>query len=176
MAKEKGSRKTEKTRRKETKKKRRGMRMNVAEWLGRIGKLDELIEAKLAERERVKALLVNTVGSLNGMPHAPGITDKVGNLTVKLISLEEDLNALIDRYVDEKEEVNKVIEQLPEREYGVIHRCYIRGMTYEQVAEDIGYCTTQVWRIKKEAFRLLKNILSRSSDKKTENSKRCNGM
>lgn len=133
--------------------------MNVVEWLESIRKLDQLIDAKIAEKERVRELMVNTVGSIDGMPHAPGISDKVGNLTVKLISLEEELNALIDRYVDEKAEVVKAIEQLPEREYGVLHRYYLRSMTLEQVAEDIGYCTTQVWRIKKSAYELLKDAM-----------------
>lgn len=133
--------------------------MDVIAWLEGIRKLDQLIDAKIAEKERVRELMVNTVGSIDGMPHAPGISDKVGNLTVKLISLEEELNALIDRYVDEKAEVIKAIEKLPEREYGVLHRYYLRNMTLEQVAEDIGYCTTQIWRIKKSAYELLKDAM-----------------
>lgn len=135
--------------------------MDVVAWLEQVRKLDELIEAKMAERERVRMLAVNTVGSMDGMPHAPGITDKVGNLTVKLISLGEELDALIDEYVDRKQEVINVLETLPEREYGVLHRYYIRNMTWEEVADDMGYCSTQVWRIKKAAVRLLENMLTK---------------
>jgi DNA-directed RNA polymerase specialized sigma24 family protein len=137
----------------------RGMPMNAEEWLEGLKKLDELIDAKVAEKERIKALLTNTVGSLNGMPHAPGITDKVGNLTVKLITLEEELNTLIDRYVDDKAAVVKALEQLPYREYGVLHRYYIRRMTLEQVAEDMGYCTMHVWRIKESGLNVLQDVM-----------------
>lgn len=133
--------------------------MNVREWLEGLKRLDELIDAKIAEKERVRALMVNTVGSLDGMPHAPGITDKVGNLTVKLITLEEELNALIDKYVDDKKEIVKAIERLPDREYGVIHRYYIRRMTLEQVAEDMGYCTMQIWRIKENGLNVLQDVM-----------------
>lgn len=133
--------------------------MNVREWLEGLKRLDELIDAKIAEKERVRALMVNTVGSLDGMPHAPGITDKVGNLTVKLITLEEELNALIDKYVDDKAEIVKAIEQLPDREYGVIHRYYIRRMTLEQAAEDMGYCTMQIWRIKENGLDILQDVM-----------------
>lgn len=133
--------------------------MDIVAWLEQVGKLDQLIDAKIAERERVRALAVNTVGSMDGMPHAPGVTDKVGNMTVKLISLEEELNALIDEYVDRKQEVVKALEALPEREYGVLHRYYIRGMTWEQVADDIGYCTTQIWRIKTNGLKLLQDAI-----------------
>lgn len=134
--------------------------MDVVAWLEQIRKLDQLIEAKLAEREQVRELAVNTVGSMDGMPHAPGIMDKVGNLTVKLISLGEELDRLIDEYIDRKQEVVKVLETLPEREYGVLHRYYIRNMTWEQVAEDVGYCSSQIWRIKKAAFVMLDRMLS----------------
>lgn len=133
--------------------------MNVREWLEGLKRLDELIDAKIAEKERVRTLMVNTVGSLDGMPHAPGITDKVGNLTVKLITLEEELNALIDKYVDDKAEIVKAIEQLPDREYGVIHRYYIRRMTLEQAAEDMGYCTMQIWRIKENGLNILQDVM-----------------
>lgn len=134
--------------------------MNVIEWLSQIGKLNQMIDAKIAERDQIRMLATNTVGNLDGMPHAPGISDKVGSLAVKLVALEADINALVDQYVDRRQEVVEVLERLPEREYGVLHRYYIRGMTWEQVAEDMGYCTTQVWRIKKAAVRLLENMLA----------------
>ena len=135
------------------------MLMDVIEWLGQVGKLDQMIDAKVAELDRVKALAVNTVGSLDGMPHAPGITDKVGNLTVKLIALEEELDALIDEYVDRKQEVVDVLEKLPEREYGVLHRYYIRHMTLEEVGLDMGYCDRQISRIKRRGLRMLEDVL-----------------
>lgn len=129
--------------------------MGARERLESIRKIDELIDSKLAERERVRALRINTVGSLDGAPRSSGITDKIGTLTVKLITLEEELDALIDKYVGDKAAIVNEIEKLPEREYGVIHRYYIRRMTLEQVAEDIGYCTSQVWRIKEKALEIL---------------------
>lgn len=133
--------------------------MNVIEWLSQIGKLNQMIDAKIAERDQIRMLATNTVGNLDGMPHAPGISDKVGSLAVKLVALEADINALVDQYVDRRQEVVEVLERLPEREYGVLHRYYIRGMTWEQVAEDMGYCTTQVWRIKKNGLKLLQDAI-----------------
>lgn len=143
-----------------TEKTKEAVPMDVIEWLSQIGKLNQMIDAKIAERDQIRLLATNTVGNLDGMPHAPGISDKVGSLAVKLVALEADINALVDQYVDRRQEVVEVLERLPEREYGVLHRYYIRGMTWEQVAEDMGYCTTQVWRIKKAAIRLLENMLA----------------
>lgn len=143
-----------------TEKTKEAVPMDVIEWLSQIGKLNQMIDAKIAERDQIRLLATNTVGNLDGMPHAPGISDKVGSLAVKLVALDEEINAMVDQYVDRRQEAIQTLERLPEREYGVLHRYYIRGMTWEQVADDMGYCTTQIWRIKKEAFRLLEDMLA----------------
>lgn len=136
--------------------------MTAQQRLEDIRKLDELINAKLAERTRLRELATATTAKpMDGMPftNTGTVNQKIQDIVIKLVMLEEETNALIDKYVDEKQEIVRVIEMLPEREYGVIHRYYIQGMTWEQVADDIGYCTTQVWRIKKIAFEIIEDIL-----------------
>lgn len=136
--------------------------MTAQQRLEDIRKLDELINAKLAERTRLRELATATTAKpMDGMPftNTGTVNQKIQDIVIKLVMLEEETNALIDRYIDEKQEIVRVIEMLPEREYGVIHRYYIQGMTWEQVADDIGYCTTQVWRIKKIAFEIIEDIL-----------------
>lgn len=125
--------------------------MNVVAWLEQIQKLDELIAAKRAERTRLRELAWNTVGSLDGMPHAPGIADKVGSLAAKIADLDGD----ISRYDEERREIIQALECLPSMEYGVIHREYVRGMKQEEIARDMGYSTVSVWRIKKRALKIL---------------------
>lgn len=129
--------------------------MDVIAWLERFAKLDELIEAKKAEMDRVQELACNTVGKADGMPHAPGITDKVGTLVVKLVTLDEELK----KYSDQKDAMLDVLQMLPAAEYGILHREYVRYMTQEQIADDMNYSTVQVWRIKKNALNLLEAIL-----------------
>lgn len=136
--------------------------MTAQQRLESIRKLDELINAKLAERTRLRELATATTAKpMDGMPftNTGTVNQKIQDIVIKLVMLEEETNALIDKYIDEKQEIVRVIEMLPEREYGVIHRYYIQGMTWEQVAEDIGYCTTQVWRIKKCALEIIDDIL-----------------
>ena len=129
--------------------------MSVIAWLERFAKLDELIEAKKAEMDRVRELACNTVGKYDGMPHAPGISDKVGSLAVKLITLDAELK----KYSDQKDAMLDVLQMLPAAEYGVLHREYVRYMTQEQIGADMNYSTVQVWRIKKNALKLLATIL-----------------
>lgn len=136
--------------------------MNVYEYLNRVRKLDELITAKIAERDRLKALATDiTAKPMDGMPYSNTgtVSRKVENTVVSLIMLEAELNRIIDQYIACKQEVLTALEKLPEKEYGVLHRYYIRYMTLEQIADDMGYCRQQIWRLKKKALRNLESVI-----------------
>ena len=136
--------------------------MNVYEWLEQVKKLDQLIDAKLAERDRLNELATDiSAKPFDGMPHSDTgvVSQKMQNAVINLIDLEHQLDKLIDQYVDYKQQVVKVLEGLPDKEYGVMHRYYIRYMTVEQIAEDMGYCVRQILRIKKKALKNLEDVI-----------------
>lgn len=136
--------------------------MNVEQWLLQVKKMDQLIDAKLAERDRLNALATDiTSKPMDGMPHTNTglVSQKMQNAVIDLVMLADELNKLIDRYVDYKQDVVKTLEQLPDREYGVLHRYYIRYMTVEQIAEDMGYSVRQILRIKKKSLKFLEDVI-----------------
>lgn len=141
------------------------MNVNVREvitWLESVKKLDELIEAKSAERDRLWAIATNMTANSDGMPHAKGtVSDPVGNGAVKLQMLAEEINRMIDTYIDRKKQITDALEKLPPNEYGVLHRYYIKYMTLEQIADDMGYCRQQIWRFKKKGLLDLTGINAR---------------
>lgn len=133
--------------------------MTVEEWLESVGKLDELINSKIAERAQVLSLATRMGAEMDGMPHAKGsVSDPVGNGAVRLVLLAKEIDRATDEYVDRKQEIIEALETLPEREYGVAHRYYIRYMTLEKIAEDMNYSVTHVWRIKQTAIELLEKM------------------
>lgn len=135
--------------------------MNAETWLEQVRKLDELIDAKLSERDKLWALATRMVPNMDGMPHAKGgVSDPVGSNVVKIIALAEEADKLIDRFVDHKEKVIKALETLPEKEYAVLHKHYIRYMTYEKIAEDMKYSDVrQVYRIRRKALQNLEKVI-----------------
>ena len=136
--------------------------MNVQNWLGQVKKMDQLIDAKLAERDRLNALATDiSAKPFDGMPYTNTgtVSQKMQNAVINLVMLANEINKLIDQYVDYKEQVVKVLEKLPDKEYGVLHRYYIRYMTIEQIAEDMGYSVRQVLRIKKKSLKNLENVI-----------------
>lgn len=134
--------------------------MKVREWLERVRKLDELIDAKLAEREQLRAMATKVVSDMDGMPHAKGgVSDPVGSNVVKIIALAEEADKLVDQYVEHKQNVIKALERLPEREYAVLHKHYIQYKTWEEIADEMGYCTMQIWRFKRNAMIHLEDVI-----------------
>ena len=136
--------------------------MNVEKWLEQVGKLDELINAKLEERQRLIEIALDISPRVpDGMPpsNTGVVSQKMQNAVNNLVDLERQINKLIDEYVDYKQEVVAILEKLPKEQYGVLHRYYIRYMTWEQVAEDMGYSRQQVWRIKKKSLKNLESVI-----------------
>ena len=131
--------------------------MNIQEWLEQVKKFDQLIDAKIAERERLLALATNgTAKPPDGMPHGGGLpSSKVENITIKLLELVDETNALIDKYVDLKREVCQVLEKLPANEYAVIHRFYIQRKKMVNIAKELGYSECRCWQIKRKALETL---------------------
>jgi DNA-directed RNA polymerase specialized sigma subunit len=138
------------------------MRMNAQEWLEQVKKLDELINAKLAERQRLIEIATDiSAKPFDGMPHSNTgvVSQKMQNAVVNLIDLEHQIDRLIDQYVDYKKQVINSLEKLSANEYGVLHRYYIRYMTWEQVAEDMGVSGMTVWRWWQDGLKNLTNVV-----------------
>ena len=136
--------------------------MDVREWLESVGKLDELINNKIEERRRLNEIATDTSAKLpDGMPfnNTGTVNQKMQNAVVDLVMLGQELDKLIDKYVDEKQKIIAAIEKLPEKEYAVLHRYYIRRMKIEEIAEDMNVSTVSVWRIKKKALKNLANVI-----------------
>lgn len=127
----------------------------VISWLEQIKKLDELIEAKKAEEELLRGIA--TKSGFDGMPHNSGVSDVVGNNAIRLLDIEQEAKLL----QQQRDDIIKTMQELPATQFGVLHRQYVRYMKLEDIGADMGYCTVQVWRIKKRALENLKAILEK---------------
>lgn len=139
------------------------MRMNAEQWLNRIKKYDQLIDAKIAERDRLYSLATDaTAKPYDGMPHDDTgmVNRRLEDIIIKVITLAHEIDRLIDKYIDYKQYVVSMLEKLPDKEYGVLHRYYIRYMTIEQIAEDMNYSVRQILRIKKNGLQNLEDVIA----------------
>lgn len=150
--------------------------MDAYEFLEQVRDADSKIDAKRAEELELWAIATSITQSSDGMPHATGVSDKVGNIMYKIIEAQERTNAQIDKYIDIRDDVIRHIEMLPPKQYAVLHWLYVRKRerrkknqswyyTWREVAEHIGCTEQNLSNVRKRAVRNLQKILD--SEKKT---------
>jgi DNA-directed RNA polymerase specialized sigma subunit len=106
--------------------------MKAIQFLKQIKKIDNLIENKQAEVQRWKDIATNSAVNMSGeRVKSSGSTDTIANAICTYIDLErEDIHELFKK----REEIIKVIEQLNATEYDVLHKIYVQGLTFQEVA------------------------------------------
>lgn len=146
--------------------------MDVCEWLESYKKINELLSGKKVEKEQLleeRQRLIDIATDISakmpdGMPHSNTgtVSQKMANAVISKIIVDgeiENVDNAIRVYLDCKKKIITAIEKLPTNQYGVLHRYYIRGMTLEAIAEDMGYSTRQISRIKQNALKILEDVI-----------------
>lgn len=145
---------------------RRETRSLLAKW-GRIG--DEI----KAQEDQYKAICdeIDAVTDvrpqqLSGMPHVEGVKYPAEDAALRLMGLKE-------RYADRLAEIGRKIEELERfrdrmegailmvnpNEEAVLRLKYEKGMTYEQVAEELDYSDVHVKRLELKAVGIITDFL-----------------
>ena len=109
--------------------------MTEEDYLELIQKLDLLISNELEELDRLNALAVKVTQENDGMPHAPGTSDKVGNAAVKITMKQQEINEIIDLSIDLREEIIGQIKKLHKDEYDVLYKYYVLDMSIFAIAD-----------------------------------------
>lgn len=144
--------------------------MNAYDYLEQVKDADAKIEAKRAEERELWAIATSITQTNDGMPHASGVSDKVGNIIHKIIEAQNRTNEQIDRYIDIRDDVIRHIEMLPRKQYTVLHWLYVRKRerriknqswyyTWREVAENIGCTEQNLSNLRKRAVKNLQKIL-----------------
>jgi len=78
------------------------------------------------------------------------------------MDIEAEIDNSIDKLIALKQEIISVIEQLPTTEYDVLHKMYVQGMTFYEVAEaknrTYSWCTSVHGRALKSVQEILKGM------------------
>ena len=145
------------------------MYFDIEEWLEQVRNLERLIVSKQAERDRFWSLATNATSKpMDGMPYSNTgtVSRKVENLTVELATIDAEIDALTLKFNKHKQRVINALEKLSQDEYAVLHHRYIcytrpslRYRSWEEIADDMGYSSMQIWRIQKKALKKLKDVI-----------------
>lgn len=115
------------------------------------------IYKKIEQLEQEKAdLLQLTAPKPDGQPRSFGTGDPTGSTATKIADLTTQIDYLIEDLLERRYQIEKVISELPEREFNLMHSYYILGHTWEQVAEEMGI--TRQWVCELHGRILQKNL------------------
>ena len=139
--------------------------MKTETYLGLVKKLNMLIDNKELEKQELFTLATKTTQVLSDMPKAPGVSDKVGNLSVKLLMKDQEINHVIDVYVDLKHEIIEQIEKLPADEYEVLYKYYVLDEGLFDIADDRSQSVDWIKKLKWRGISKIKVIQSEAYQK-----------
>lgn len=141
--------------------------MKAKDYLMQLQKLDKLIENKLAEKERWKCIATTTTAPLGGeRVQSSGNPHKMADAVCRYIELESEINACIDRFVDQRQEIISTIEVLEVKEYDLLHKVYVQYMTLQEAATAIDKSYTWVTTVHGTALKNLQSILDERESEK----------
>ncbi|TCT14594.1 uncharacterized protein DUF1492 [Natranaerovirga pectinivora] len=138
--------------------------MNAREYLSQAMWLDKIINQKLEEQERLKALAEKTTPSYSPVKVTGGERKNIREEhNVKLIDLKYELDETVDRFVDLKREIMDTINQLDELKYQLLLAMrYIDGKSWNEVAVVMGYDKRYTLKLHDIALKKIEKIMKKN--------------
>lgn len=113
--------------------------MTAKEYLGQAYILNQSINDKIIKYERLRSAAINTVGTITDMPHSSGVSDKICDCMSKVIDLDNEINADIDRLAKLKKEMREKINLLPNQKMRILLIMrYIQFKSWKDISNQIG--------------------------------------
>jgi hypothetical protein len=115
--------------------------MNAKNYLKKIRQLDNKINNKIAEKYRLECLATHITPVLSDMkvqtsPNA----DKTSDICLKIIETEQEINQMIDDFVDMRDGIILMLEGMTEHKYyDILHKIYVQYWSLGRVAKATGY-------------------------------------
>jgi DNA-directed RNA polymerase specialized sigma subunit len=131
-------------------------------YLQQIAKDDKLIQNKCVEVYQLRCLATSVTAPMGTEPvQTSGVSDKVGNITAKIVDLEAEINRMIDKFIDDKQERIKVIEQVNEPlQYNILHKHYVQGKKFREIAEEEHYTEVHISKQHQKALKKVQKIIN----------------
>lgn len=122
--------------------------METKEYLQQIGRYDRLINNKLVElaQYRSMACSVSAVKNDERVQSSPSY-DTMDKIVSKIEQMENEIDMLVDRYIDSKRIIISQIDSMSdEMTYQILFSRYVEQKTFEKMAIEMNYCYKQIIR------------------------------
>ena len=129
--------------------------MKAKEYLSQAYRLDQRIDAKIEQVMSLRNLAAKATSTLSdAMPSGTRNIHRMEDIIMRIIDLENEINADIDDLVALKHEIVKVIKSVPNLEYQILLELrYLCFKPWEQIAVEMGYGIDNVFRLHQKALK-----------------------
>lgn len=136
--------------------------IDAKKWLSSIQNLDEAIQKKQEEVDRLRQMAISTSQELSPDRVQTSLSgDKFGNCIAKAADLSKEIDSDIDRLYNLKQNVTCIISQLEDAdECQVLCDKYINYCTIDECARRIGKSERHTKRIHQDAIHNIQLILN----------------
>ena len=130
---------------------------NAKEYLGQAYRIDQRINSKIEKVSALNNMATKATSTISDMPgSATRNIHRMEDVIVKIIDLQDEINADIDELVDFKAEVMSVIKSIDNLEYQTLLELrYLCFKPWEQIAIELGYSINNVFKMHRKAIELL---------------------
>lgn len=137
--------------------------MKAQEELQKILLDDAKINSKLEELARLNALAARVTAAMDSeIVSRTRNTDSLSDAIIKIIEMRDEINNLIDSYVDRKAHYSKIIDGLTNpMQIRVLYGHYYAGKSFQQIADELGYSRRNICYIHGDALRSMENFLQK---------------
>lgn len=132
--------------------------MTAKEYLGQAHRLDMRIRSLNEQIATMNALATKVTSTLSDMPHsASRNVHKNEDVIVNILMLEHEIQEDMNRLVDLKREIRKVISDVGNDDYRLIlEKRYLSNERWEEIAVDMGYSMDHVFHMHREALDMVR--------------------
>ena len=132
--------------------------MTAKEYLGQAYRLDQRINSKLEQVLSLRELTTKATATMSDMPGGGSRNVyKMQDIIGKIVDLESEINADIDKLVDLKREMVTVIKAVTDPELQTLLELrYLCFKTWEQIAVDMQYSTRNIYKLHDTAISAIK--------------------
>ena len=132
--------------------------MTVKEYLSQALYLDRLIDSKLEQLEELKRITCSSHGIVTVSGNGNNNVSKVHRTVEKICLMEEEIDRQVDRYVDLKEDISRLIMTVPDLQQRlVLEQHYLLFLTWEEISEKFFMSVRNVQYIHKKALAWLEH-------------------
>ncbi len=135
--------------------------MTAREYLAQARYIDHLIDTKLEQLAQIRETATKATMTLSDMPrsNSPNL-QTLESTVVKIVDMEHEIDADIDRLVDLKREIQSVIQRVRNPLYKTLLELrYLGFKTWEEISEIIDRDISNVYRANKGALRAVESIM-----------------